>query len=83
MVWLPTGLITAASIEVPFSEDLQTLTGHDLTLHLGSPPPSLEHHQETGAKLRVTEQRVRAVPEGAQVSAAHLGEWMRVCPSRE
>lgn len=72
MAWLPTGLITAASIEVPFSEDPQTLTGHDLTLHLGS--PSLEHHQEAGAKHRMTEQRVRAVLEKAQVAATHLPE---------
>lgn len=73
MAWLPVGLITAVSIEVPFSENLQTLTGHDLTLYLGS--PSLEHHQEAGAKHRMTEQRVRAVPEKAQVAATHLGGW--------
>lgn len=52
MVWLPVGLITAAAIEVPFSEDLQTLTGHDLT-HLGS--PSLKTCQEAEAKHSVTE----------------------------
>lgn len=73
MARLPAGLITAASIEVPFSDDLQTLTGHDLTLHLGS--LSLEQHQEGGAKHRMTEQRVRAVPEEAQVAATHLGGW--------
>lgn len=71
MVWLPVGLITAASTEVPFSEELQTLIGHDLTLLLGSPPWSAT--KKLGAKHRMIEQRVRAIPEEAQVAATHLG----------
>ena len=55
---MPTGLITPAFIEVPFSEDLQALAGHDLIAPLGS--PTLEYHQKAGARVGEQQGKGRA-----------------------
>lgn len=55
---MPTGLITPAFIEAPFSEDLQALAGHDLIAPLGS--PTLEYHQKAGARVDEQQGKGRA-----------------------